>query len=229
MLTNPYDGCMYYVDFGKTIKKICYKGNVRPDAIALADTLYGPSPLTVHFDASESTDPNSDPLSYHWDFGDGNTSSEISPAHIYSVNHGDPQMFEVKLTVTDTVGESRTDKLNISLNNTPPRVHINSFAQDYEYSVKTATILPLAAEVSDREHDNNTLSYEWQTFLHHNDHFHAEVIDHSPETSAHITPIGCEAETITIVLNSQLRMLQDYLEKTVNSFFLIAIMLLTWP
>ncbi len=50
-------------------------------------------------------------LSYAWDFGDGNTSTSENPSHLYSTA-GD---FMATLTVTDDLGASATDTVNISI------------------------------------------------------------------------------------------------------------------
>jgi PKD repeat protein len=57
--------------------------------------------LDCSFDTN-STDPNvstGDVLTYEWDFGDGNTSTEINPTHSYDVTAADT--FTVTLTATD--------------------------------------------------------------------------------------------------------------------------------
>jgi PKD repeat protein len=54
----------------------------------------------VKFDASKSKDPDGDGLKYLWDFGDGNTSEEVSPTYIYRKTG----VFKITLTVTDSSG-----------------------------------------------------------------------------------------------------------------------------
>ena len=49
-----------------------------------ASPWYGPSPLTVTFDARESNDPSEEITAFAWDFGDGGTGSGRSIAHAYS-------------------------------------------------------------------------------------------------------------------------------------------------
>ena len=55
-------------------------------------------PLEVCFDGTGSSDPDGDPLTYEWDFGDGNTAvSQDSPCHTYA----DADIYNVCLTVND--------------------------------------------------------------------------------------------------------------------------------
>jgi PKD repeat protein len=50
-----------------------------------------------------ATDADDEIASYHWDFGDGATSAEQSPTHIFPA---EPETYTVKLTVTDAEGQS---------------------------------------------------------------------------------------------------------------------------
>jgi serine protease len=61
--------------------------------------------VAISFDASGSSDPDGDALSYTWDFGDGTVGSGVNPLHAYS--WGDS--FTVTLTVSDGRGGIETD------------------------------------------------------------------------------------------------------------------------
>ena len=75
----------------------CYA--IAPIAIINASTAAGTSPLLVAFDGTSSFDP-SGVVAYHWDFGDGTSSTSAAPSKVFTES-GD---YQVRLTVTDTDG-----------------------------------------------------------------------------------------------------------------------------
>jgi PKD repeat protein len=116
-------GDVYYVDLlGGTIRRIHYTaGDQPPTAVATASPTSGPVPLTVNFDGTNSSDPDSGgALTYAWDLdGDGayDDSTASKPTYTYSTA-GD---YTVRLRVTDSGGASDvSDPLVISAGNTPP-------------------------------------------------------------------------------------------------------------
>ena len=56
----------------------------------------------IRFDGSGSTDPEDDPLTYAWDFGDGNVADGAMPTHTYAA----AGTFEVSLVVSDGMSSS---------------------------------------------------------------------------------------------------------------------------
>ncbi|WNJ21129.1 PQQ-dependent sugar dehydrogenase [Pontibacter sp. G13] len=199
MAENPEDGCIYtmaYLDgnVGR-LSRICYGGNSFPQVEIAYDQQFGPGPLTVQFDGTNVFDPDDDPLTYHWDFGDGTTSNEVSPSHTFASNDGAPTGYRVQLVVEDTAGGVGGDFVMISVNNTPPTAEISSFQDGDLYSMTGVTNLPLEAHVTDAEFSVDELDFEWQVNLHHNTHFHPEPIVTEPSGMAHILPEGCGNET----------------------------------
>ena len=66
---------------------------------------FGCGPLTVDFEESSTPGAVGTIVSWDWDFGDGNTSDEIEPTHVYE----DPGVYTVTLTVTNSYGCTSTD------------------------------------------------------------------------------------------------------------------------
>jgi cytochrome c len=62
----------------------------------------------IKFTAS-ATDADGNPLTYAWDFGDGQTSTEQNPSHTYSA----PGTFTAKVTVSDGKGGSDSETFSI--------------------------------------------------------------------------------------------------------------------
>ena len=188
---NPTDGCLYYINGIDGINRVCYGGNPAPKAVIEVDQYYGISPLTVQFDGSSSFDIFDDPLTYHWDFGNGQTSTDSMPTMTFVADTDEPTPFTITLTVTDTSGLTGVSEVIISLNNTPPVINIASFENGDLYPAFKTTNLPLYADVSDSESSNENLTYSWRVFLHHKDHFHPEAPDTRVETYTPIAPLGC--------------------------------------
>ena len=192
---NPVDGKLYYINLQGEVRRISFGGNPAPVAIIKADPYYGPSPLEVQLDGTESFDSNLPITGYHWDFGDGQSSEEAAPRHTYSSSGSGPQSFLAKLTATDSLGASSTAEAIISLNNSPPEVQITSFRDGDRYPIdQGTTLLRLAADVQDKEHSDAELTYQWRTFVHHNAHFHPDPVDFEHETFTLISPLGCDGE-----------------------------------
>ena len=116
------DGNLYYADLdGGTIERIRYFANdLIPTAEATATPTSGDNPLTVQFDGSGSSDPDpGDVLTYHWDFGDGQSddSGPVPNPHVYE----NPGIYTARLTVTDQQGATNTsDPMTISVADTLP-------------------------------------------------------------------------------------------------------------
>ena len=68
-----------------------------------------------------SGDADGDIISWHWIFGDGNTSDKQNPTHQY-IRNG---IYTVKLTVTDDDGDSNTVAYSVTIANVPPSVNFS--------------------------------------------------------------------------------------------------------
>lgn len=119
------DGNIYYVDLSLgEIHRLDYlRGNRTPTAKIASDKTYGSLPLTVKFDATGSSDPEGDALTYSWDLnGDGTfgDSTLSNPQFTYTQSKD----YKVQLKVTDSANASSTASLTISAGNRPPSVTI---------------------------------------------------------------------------------------------------------
>ncbi|MEM7707456.1 MAG: Ig-like domain-containing protein, partial [Pseudomonadota bacterium] len=94
--------------------------NRPPEAQATADVDHGVAPLSVQFDASGSTDPDGDPLSYSWQLTDSATATGIATSFVFT----EPGEYPVLLTATDAGGESDSQTVWIRVfdPNQEPRV-----------------------------------------------------------------------------------------------------------
>ncbi len=73
------------------------------------------------FDATKSSDPDGDALTYHWDFGDGATSDEARTTHVYEKSG----TYRVSLTVKDSSGSDcgmSGDSFSAVVNTSPEAV-----------------------------------------------------------------------------------------------------------
>ena len=199
---NPLDGALYYVNVGSgEIMKIAYGGNRPPVAVATSTSLTGTSPLSVTFTGSASTDPDGDPLTYEWDFGDGSTFATIAnPVHVFMATPGAQGQglilgYTVQLKVTDSKGLASITTLRVSLNNLPPTAKITSPVANALYPLDKATSYTLTANVTDEV--PTTAVSEWQVTLRHNNHEHRDPVMSGVGISPVVTiaPVGCDGET----------------------------------
>ena len=87
--------------------------------VADADGPYtGTEGIDLIFNGSDSYDPDGDPLTYSWDFGDGNTGTGIKPVHIYTAGG----VYDITLVVNDGKEDSNpsTTTATITEVNDPP-------------------------------------------------------------------------------------------------------------
>ncbi len=192
---SPKDGCLYFLDYEIGLKRICYGANLPPIAIAEADSYYGPSPHTVSFSSEGSRDPQEETVTYLWDFGNGQTSTEANPTSTFTASSATPESFTVTLTVTDQSGLETSTSLLISLNNTPPQVTINNPVEGTLFPNSGISLHPLEATVEDAEHDASQLTYRWQKKHIHNTHAHIEQVVNSLTGVAETDPAVCDLDT----------------------------------
>ena len=91
----------------------CALFNQPPVASLVTSNLSGNSPLTITFDASDSYDSDGTIVSYHWDFDDESTATDITTSHTFTTTT--IRTFTVTLTVTDNSGATATSTQSIEV------------------------------------------------------------------------------------------------------------------
>ncbi|MGH2824950.1 MAG: ThuA domain-containing protein [Thermoleophilaceae bacterium] len=84
--------------------------NATPRVSASADPVRGEVPLTVDF-AATAADPENDPVTFAWDFGDGGSATGANVSHTYETSG----TFTAKVTGTDSGGRSSTDTVQVQV------------------------------------------------------------------------------------------------------------------
>lgn len=173
------DGALYYVTVGipwsgrfdeGALHRIRYTGtgNDAPVAVSSADPVAGPTPLVVQFASAGSFDPDGAPrpLSYAWDFGDGESATEADPTHTYTT----PGKYVAVLVVSDGAAETSAAPIEIMAGNAPV-VTLLAPAEGTTY--RAGDVIEYGASAKDVEDGSLAASaFEWQVVLVHAGHVH---------------------------------------------------------
>ena len=136
---------------GTSLAIISVYQNQPPVASFTPDKTQVKVPGTVTF-TNTSTDPDGQTLTYAWDFGDGESSTETSPDHTF-VQEG---FYVVRLTATDTSGASVETSLLITAEQNKPPTPV-----DDDVTADRAVALDILGNDNDPENDPLTLvSYD---------------------------------------------------------------------
>ncbi|WP_271783539.1 glycoside hydrolase family 48 protein [Aquimarina algiphila] len=129
-------------------------GGETPTASFTATPETGVSPLEVSFDASASSDPNGDAITYSWDFGNGETSTLATP----KVTFTEIKTYTVTLTVSDGTNISTpvTKDIVVSDGNIAP---VADFTATPTTGIATVNVSFDATASTDANGD--TLTYAW--------------------------------------------------------------------
>jgi glucose/arabinose dehydrogenase len=168
------DGALYYADFSHDpdnfwamIRRIRYVGtNDPPSAVASAFPTAGLPPLTVDFSSAGSLDPEGQPVTYLWTFGDGQNSTLPSPSHVYS----QAGMYSVRLAVSDGSNTSLSDPLTIVVGNAPT-VTIHNPTNGLTF--RAGDLISFSGSATDPEDGPLPPSaLNWMVLFHHATHIH---------------------------------------------------------
>jgi PKD repeat protein len=127
-----------------------------PNAEFTADQRIGAAPLTVKF-ADLST---GSPMSWKWDFGDGATSTEQNPTHVYKVEG----TYDVSLTVTNSYGsdtEKKTGSAGTSAGGASGYIIVGRIPSADFSASPVSGAPPLAVAFTDKSTGATPLTYQW--------------------------------------------------------------------
>ncbi|MCB0211353.1 MAG: PKD domain-containing protein [Anaerolineae bacterium] len=110
-------------------------------------------PPGITFDGSGSFDPDSDTLTYTWNFGDGTPAGNgAAVSHVYLDNGS----YTATLTVNDGRGGTATDQATVTITNKPPKAVTGG-----PYTGNEAQSITFDGSGSSDVSPNDTLSYAW--------------------------------------------------------------------
>ncbi|ADD42640.1 PQQ-dependent sugar dehydrogenase [Stackebrandtia nassauensis] len=167
-LTTGPDGALYQLNIypGELYRIAPSGGNRAPEAKAAASPDNGLAPLRVRFSSAGSDDPDNDPISYRWDFGDGTTSTRANPSHTFFRNG----KYQVKLTVSDGT-KTDTATVPVQVGNRRPSATITAPADGFKYDA--GDTISFAGTGTDPEDGRlGPASMSWTVMFHHADHVH---------------------------------------------------------
>ncbi|HZI94435.1 MAG TPA: PQQ-dependent sugar dehydrogenase, partial [Patescibacteria group bacterium] len=163
------DGALYYGSYNfEAIYRIAYVGgaNRPPLAVGTVNPLSGLTPLGVSFDATGSSDPDNDPLTFKWSFGDGAQSNNAVAFHTYN----NPGVYTALLEVNDTHVISTLQTRVVAGNRSPAATILSPAASSMFNAGDTVNFSATASDPED-----GTLgagAFSWMVVFHHDTHTH---------------------------------------------------------
>jgi glucose/arabinose dehydrogenase len=165
------DGSLYYITYYPgAMYRVSYNSTSHlPVAKASADVTKGVEPLTVHFSSAGSGDPDGEPLTYQWTFGDGTTSTEENPTKTYDAKG----VYIARLTVSAGGEQVNAQPIVIQVG-LAPELTVSAPTEGQLYRAgDTITYNAFARDAAGFDIDDGDIKTEVR--LHHGNHFHPFV------------------------------------------------------
>ena len=181
------EGALYYIEHNAgTVRRIAYQASNQSPQINLAeaDVTSGPGPtLTVQFTGA-ATDPDGDPLTYSWVFGDGDSDSGSQVTHTYT----ELGPYSAQLVVRDAAGNvSVSQPIDIAVGQ-PPQVSITSPIEGSLFQALDEILY--SATATDPDGTLSEADYSWTIELTHEDHEHPESEQFGGSSGTFVVPIS---------------------------------------
>jgi glucose/arabinose dehydrogenase len=179
LVTGP-DTNLYWMRYGSSggeVRRIRYvgAGNTPPVVQVAATPTIGQAPMPVTFTSTGSYDPDAQPFTYTWDFGDGATSSSPNPAHTFTT----PGVYDVRLTLTETTAPFATaaETVRVTVGSNPPLATILTPPDGTTYAVGDTLTFTGSGTSGGAALPASALS--WEIRHRHNEHVHYSTPDSS--------------------------------------------------
>lgn len=167
------DGHIYYLRYGYQpgqgqLRRVRYTpGADQPPVIntASATPRNGTAPLDVDF-SGRATDPDGDPVTYLWDFGDGSSAAQQNPSHTYNAAGA----YDAQLRVTANGATTVSSLIRITVGQ-PPVASIDAPVDGSRFAAGDSISLEGSAT------DDGPLTngdFRWDIFLIHDEHQHPQ-------------------------------------------------------
>ncbi|HEX2765622.1 MAG TPA: PQQ-dependent sugar dehydrogenase, partial [Candidatus Limnocylindria bacterium] len=170
-LTVGPGGDLFYVDIGESsgdgsVRRIRFLGdNAAPEAHISATPTAGDLPLNVSFSAAGSRDPDDDPLTYAWDFGDDdglfNDATGATPNHSYT----EAGTYTARVHVSDPDGATGVASILINAGNEPPVASITQPSASLTWSVGDS--IAFSGTATDPDGSVPIANFTWQLVMEH--------------------------------------------------------------
>ncbi len=171
------DGALYYVTINPTVHgpgglyriAATSGGNQAPVIVAGASPQRVDTGVNVQFDSTGTHDPDNapQPLTYHWDFGDGQSSTLPSPTHPYAARG----LYQVSLTVSDGADPVTSDPIAITVGHAPVPTILTPAAGTTYSADDTISFSGSATDAEDGPLPAS--AFTWSVVLVHLSHIHA--------------------------------------------------------
>jgi glucose/arabinose dehydrogenase len=170
---------MKHQSTGGELRRVRYTGagNTPPVVIVAATPTIGFAPLGVAFDSTGSHDPDAQGFDYLWEFGDGATSTEPNPSHVYL----DPGIYDAVLTLTEQTapGASNSETLRITVGSNPPIATILDPSNGATYRV--GDVIQFAGSATSGFDPVPADQLTWELRTVHNQHLHFDAQPAAPD------------------------------------------------
>ncbi|HEX2486623.1 MAG TPA: PQQ-dependent sugar dehydrogenase, partial [Myxococcota bacterium] len=181
LLQGP-DTNLYWIQYsgsGGELRRVRYVGGSNSPPVVLFDATptIGTIPLQVEFDANATYDPDTQPISFLWDFGDGESSTDRNPIHVYS----EPGVYDAELTVTEQTAPfaSASDTVRITVGNSPPLATIHSPTDQSSYRV--GDVIHFSGTATSGPNPVSADDLDWELRTLHNQHSHFDDLPSAPD------------------------------------------------